>query len=129
MITAIKIPAELSAGDKSSPARHIPAVAICCDARQTAFNEVYAEQKSEYSARKAAAQAFRSAMPPLSGYQSICDFIACVAYGMAIQAIEDALGSKLLYAAQIALGSIRVQPKPPQTLPASTTPTPPPLFP
>jgi hypothetical protein len=54
-------------------------------------------------------------MPPLSGYQSICDFIACVAHGMVIGAIGDTNGARLLHAAQVALTALRNQPKAPQT--------------
>ena len=115
MIHAIQIPADISAGDKSSPARQIAAVALCCDAWESTFQAAYSQDKNEYSARKAAVQAYRNAMPPLYGYQSICDFIACAAHAMVIGAIGDASGSKLLYAAQIALNTLRSQPKAPQT--------------
>jgi hypothetical protein len=127
MIHAIQIPAEYSAGDKSSPARQIPAVALCCEAWETAFQAKYSHGKNEYSARTEAAQAYRNAMPPLFGYQNICDFIACAAQGLVIGAIEDATASKLLYAAQIALGTLRSQPKLPQ--PDPTPLPPPPVFP
>ncbi len=115
MIHAIRIPAEYSAGDKSSPARQIPAVAHCCEAWETAFQASYSHDKNQFNAHDEAAQAYRNAMPPLFGYQNICDFIACAAHGLVIGAIEDATGSKLLYAAQIAFGTLRNQPKPPQT--------------
>ena len=115
MIQAIQIPAEYSAGDKSSPARQIPAVALCCEAWETAFQAKYSQTKSGVYARIEAAQAYRNAMPPLFGYQNICDFIACAAHGLGIGAIEDATGSKLLYAAQVAFGAFRGQPKLPQT--------------
>ena len=115
MIQAIQIPAEFSAGDKSSPARQIPAVSHCCEAWETAFQASYPHDKNPYKASREAAQAYRNAMPPLFGYQNICDFIACAAYGLVIGAIEDATGSKLLYAAQIAFGTLRTQPKSPQT--------------
>jgi hypothetical protein len=106
-----QIHSDYSAGDKSSPARQLPAVAICCDAWEAAFHESYSRDKQEYFARTHANTAYRNSMPPLSGYQSICDFIACVAHGMAIEAIPDANGAKLLYAAQVALTTIRSQPK------------------
>ena len=50
-------------------------------------------------------------MPPLIGYQNICDFIACTGYGMLIGAIKDDSGSKLLYAAQVALATVPAQAK------------------
>jgi hypothetical protein len=66
------------------------------------------------NASKSAGLAYRRAMPPLSGQQSISDFIACVAHGMLIGAIGGNNGTKLLYAAQVALGTIRRQPSPPK---------------
>jgi hypothetical protein len=51
-------------------------------------------------------------MPPLSGYENIRDFIACVAHAMLIGAIQSEQGSKLLYAAQVALCTVRNQPAP-----------------
>jgi hypothetical protein len=114
MIQAIQIPAEYSAGDKSSPARQIPAVAHCCEAWESTYQAKYSHDKNEFTARRDAAQAYRNAMPALFGYQNICDFIACAAYGLGIGVISDATGSKLLYAAQIAFGVLRGQPKPPQ---------------
>ena len=70
-------------------------------------------------------------MPPLSGYQNICDFIACAGYGILLGAIKDENGTKLLYAAQVALATVpresktqtRTEPR------ASSQPTPPPLLP
>jgi hypothetical protein len=44
-------------------------------------------------------------MPSLTGEQNIRDFIACVAHGILLQAIEEKNGGKLLYAAQIAYSS------------------------
>jgi hypothetical protein len=121
MIKAIQIPIEICAGDKSSPARKIAAVALCCDAWDSTFQASYARDKMEHYARKSADKAYRNAMPPLSGYQSICDFIVCVAHGLAIGAIEDTTASRLLYAARVAQSTLRNQPKTqPQTGPAST---------
>jgi hypothetical protein len=54
-------------------------------------------------------------LPPLSGFENIRDFIACVAHAMLIGAIMDNLGTKLLYAAQIALTTVRRQPASPKT--------------
>jgi hypothetical protein len=50
-------------------------------------------------------------MPALSGYQGVCDFIACVAQGqvLGVFAADDA--AKLLFAAQVALSALRAQPK------------------
>jgi len=102
----------MAAGDKSSPARQIPAVANCCDSWEAAFLASYSQDKNEFRARDRANRAYRNAIPPLANYESICDFIACVAHGIVIQAIDEAIGSRLLYAAQISVGALRNPPKP-----------------
>ena len=56
-----------------------------------------------------AGQAYRNALPYLSSPQNIDAFIACVTHGMAIGAIADKLGTKLLYAAQVATTSRKAQ--------------------
>jgi hypothetical protein len=45
-------------------------------------------------------------MPSLSGDRNVCDFIACVSYGILLGAIKPDTGTKLLYAAQVALGAL-----------------------
>ena len=77
-------------------------------------------------------KAFRLAMPPLSGYRNICDFIACAGYGMLMGAIKDESGTKLLYAAQAALATEPREPKihaPTEHAPGTKHPTPPPPLP
>ena len=59
-----------------------------------------------------AGPAYRKAMPPLAGYESIRDFIACTAYGILLGAIPESRGSQLLYAAQVALAALHHEPKP-----------------
>src|SRR5215472_16230615 len=56
-----------------------------------------------------AGQAYRNALPHLSSPQNIDAFIACVTHGMAIGAIADKLGTKLLYATQVATTSRKAQ--------------------
>jgi len=57
------------------------------------------------TAERCAGKAFRLAMPPLSGYRNICDFIACAGYGMIMGAIKNESGTKLLYSARVALAT------------------------
>jgi hypothetical protein len=76
--------------------------------------------------------ALRLAMPPLSGYQNICDFITCAGYGMLLGAIKHKNAGKLLYAAQVALAAVPREPKTQTRTASSQTandPTPPPLSP
>jgi hypothetical protein len=119
MTKAIKPPAAIGETDEHSPACENPAVALCCDAWELAFQEEMDESGDNFDARELAHKAYRNAMPPLSGYQCICDFIACAAHGMLIDAIEEKKGTRLLYAAQVALSTIRSQqkgsPHPPRT--------------
>jgi hypothetical protein len=53
-------------------------------------------------------------MPDLTGYENIRDFIACAAHGMLTGAIDPIEGPKFLYAAQVAVGALRHEPKEPK---------------
>jgi hypothetical protein len=88
------------------------AVARCLSAWAGAYKAERAKHKSNFEASQVAEKAYRDTMPPLSGYENIRDFIACVANAMLIGAIADDKGTKLLYAAQIALTTVRRQPTP-----------------
>jgi hypothetical protein len=82
------------------------AVARCAAAWDNAYRASMLNSKSAYAAGNAAAKAYRQAMPSLCGEENICDFIACAGYGMLLGAIKEENGSKYLYAAQVAFGSI-----------------------
>ena len=99
-----------------------PAVARCLNAWEPVFRAEMKKYKFRPSAAREAGQFYRDAMPPLSGYDNIRDFIACTAHGILIGAIEVADSSKLLYAAQVALSTIRHQPAPKER--ASPDPSP-----
>ena len=58
--------------------------------------------------------AYCKALPPLAGYASTRDFIACVAHGILIEAIPQKRANQLLYAAQVALASLHYEPNPPK---------------
>ena len=88
----------------------------CCAAWKRAY-DAYMEGKdgSELTmvfAAHDAGPAFCKAMPPLVGYENICDFIACAAHGILINAIPEKRANQLLYAAQVALVSLNYEPKP-----------------
>jgi hypothetical protein len=91
-----------------------PAVARCMSAWKCAYNAEFAKCEDEEDASEVAQKAYRDAMPSLSGYENIRDFIACVVNAMLIGAIEDNQGTKLLYGAQVALTTIRRQPAAPK---------------
>jgi hypothetical protein len=54
---------------------------------------------------KRAKNAYREAMPPLTGPANIRDFIACVAHGVLLDVISHEESSKLLYSAQVAISA------------------------
>jgi len=89
-----------------SPCLENPAVALCNEVWLKIHTATLKQTRNVYTAKNCAGKAFRLAMPPLSGYQNICDFIACAAYGMLLGAIKDENGTKLLYAAQVALATV-----------------------
>jgi hypothetical protein len=94
------------------------AMARCREAWQEAFdrymsaNAAKEGDMAETYAAKEAAAAYRAALPPLRGYDSIGDFIACVAYGILIDAVPRERSGQLLYAAQVALSALARNPHP-----------------
>jgi hypothetical protein len=102
----------LDALSKSNPALSNAAVARCCKAWKRVYRAEGAED--EYDAPRKAAEAYRAALPPLTSRENCRDFIACIAQGMLLGAIEEKDGGKLLYAAQIALSAAASQEKLPK---------------
>ncbi len=98
-------PAEPVAKSSSKPQAQNPAVTRCLKAWNRTYKESPKKKNDDYEAEKAANEAFRAAMPNLIGIDNIRDFIACIAYGMLNNIITDEQGTKLLYAAQVALAS------------------------
>ena len=64
--------------------------------------------------------AYRSSMPQPTTREAIQDYIACVLHGIAIEAIDQGTGTRLLYGAQIAIGALPREAKEKRT----HTPTP-----
>jgi hypothetical protein len=102
------IPEPLLAADYTHPALANLAVARCCMAWKEAVEANLAEDghASVYCSR----HVYRQALPPLTGYQNICDFIACVGHGLLLEAFDEKTASKLLYAAQIAMTALNHAP-------------------
>lgn len=92
--------------DLSGPAMENSAVARCCQAYMQTIQTARKAHKDRFSARTCANEAYRNAMPPLSGSENIRDFIACVAHGILINAINSSDGARLLYASQVAQGAL-----------------------
>ena len=107
-----------------------PAIQRCCDARnRILLDNMFSESsgpkpddfrfnlkmlpeliyvaKVGYHARQAANLAYRNAMPDPSTRLGARDFIACVLHGMAVEAIRDDEGARLLAGAKVALASQR----------------------
>jgi hypothetical protein len=89
-----------------------PAIARCREAWLRRFNAGKAKGENSVLAGYYAKAAYREAMPALIDHESIRNFIACAAYGMLIDAIQFQHGSQLLYAAQVALTTLRAQSQP-----------------
>ncbi len=92
--------------DDFTPCLKNPAVALCNEVYLKIHKATRDQTRNLYTAERCAGIAFRLALPPLSGYQNICDFIACVGYGILLGAIKEKNSGKLLYAAQVALAAI-----------------------
>jgi hypothetical protein len=100
--------------EESSPMPSNPAVDQCYGVWQRVYKAEIAKGVYHIIAGQTAGKAYRRALPPLSGQENIRDFIACVAYGMLIEAIDEKTGPKLLYAAQVAHTMLPKQPSQPK---------------
>jgi hypothetical protein len=107
--------------DPSCPASANPAVARCTQAYADAMESALDRGRHQYDVTREAGNAYRQAMPPLSGHENIRDFIACVAHGMLIDAISGPDGARLLYAAQVAHSALN---SPSQSRKPTPTPNP-----
>jgi hypothetical protein len=88
-----------------------PAVARCEEEWTRVYQAQLKKKKSSGDATEEADWAYREAMPAPVGYSNICNFIACVVYGMLMGRFTFEEGPKLLYAAQVALSTIAPQAK------------------
>ena len=88
-----------------------PAIARCCEAWERRYEAEISKDDDYVLAAHYADSSYRDAMPPLTDYENIRDFIACATHGMLIEAILYQHGTQLLYAAQVALSTLRYQPQ------------------
>jgi hypothetical protein len=120
----------LEPGPGLKPSSPKAALRRCCAAWQRAFDAYMATRKGTGIDRMLAAgpagEAYCNAMPMLVGYEGVRDFLACAAHGILIGAIPQDRAGKLLYAAQVALGTFQHAPKTAQ-MPPRTDQTPTPL--
>ena len=124
LVKNISLPA-LQACSKHSRA----AIKRCCAAWQRSFDACLEGKEVNAITRaftiNAAGPAFYKAMPPLAGQENICDYIACAAHGILINAIPEKRANQLLYAAQVVLSSLNRERKSGKS---ACTPTPPSLW-
>jgi hypothetical protein len=113
--------------NENCPAEDNPAVLFCCQCYVRLRDEALQDGKDLYDAKKAGRRAYKNAMPPLHGRENIRDFIACLTHAMLMDYFDGSDATRLLYAAQVALGSIEKPvsrpPGRPRTVSAETIPT------
>ncbi len=99
-----------------------PAVAQCVRAWVLFYCEATMKGASDLSARAKACQAYRLAMPPLTGCRNIRNFIACTTHGMLLGALDGNEATRLLYAAQVAHTARRTKSKTKETVQEPVSP-------
>jgi hypothetical protein len=102
-------PAAPDATDESKGTARNAAVEHCVAEWTRVYRTERAKGEGSVFASTTASVSYRAAMPSLIGSDNIRDFIACVARGVLLGAIDSKDSSKLLYAAQVALSA---QPRP-----------------
>jgi len=88
-----------------------PAIKRCSEAWYQAWKKHEATGINPVSVRLRANEAYRYAMPPLNSAENISDFVACVVHGMMVGSIIDELGTRWLYAAQVAAATFNAKQK------------------
>jgi hypothetical protein len=94
-----------------------PAVNRCIRAWNRAYNAEFADSDDEFEAEKAGLRAYCRLMPPLAGYDNICNFIACVTYATLTEIMRQSDAEHYLEAAKIALTAVRQECKSPDAVP------------
>lgn len=84
-----------------------PAVQQCLAAARAAQAEAETRQQPAYECEQTFKEAYLEALPDLSTYQNVCDFITCVTYAMIIGVMYEKETKSYLYAAQVALSAVR----------------------
>jgi hypothetical protein len=110
-------PAATGQPPTNSPTRNA-AVQRCCAARDLARAECRARNAEKFETQQQGAKAFCNALPDLSGYENIRDFIACISHGLLSGDISTINSPQFLYAAQVAISALRLEPKEKKQTPA-----------
>jgi hypothetical protein len=83
------------------------AIDICMSAWNSAHDErAEDEDSSDWERQKAGNKAYLKAVPSLSGYKNICDFIACINYASMTGVVTHNEAAHYLANAKIALSTI-----------------------
>ena len=93
----------------------IKAINRCMRAWNYAYDKEAAdldEDDPDSDAWKAASEAYLRATPPLSGYENICHFIACINYASMTEIVTHREAQHYLSNAKLALSAVLRQPKP-----------------
>jgi hypothetical protein len=106
MLTTIRKTTDLQEIVEDHPALANPAVARCVTAWINILETPRGRGDSARAMKKKASAAYRAALPELLCYGNILNHIACVSFGIAIDAIEEKMGKALIYTARTALGAI-----------------------
>lgn len=105
------MPDSASAKTVSRASTRHPAVLRCLEAATAAYRDAQASGDNAIGCNLSFDDAYVKAMPDLSGYQNICDFIACITYAMVNDIVWHERAKRYLYAAQVALGALRHSPQ------------------
>lgn len=83
------------------------AVQRCLNAGRAAYAAAQTRHESEYKCEESFKEVYLEALPDLSTYENVCDFITCVTYAMIIGVMYEKETRSYLYAAQVALSAVR----------------------
>ncbi|MBS1803553.1 MAG: hypothetical protein JST28_09300 [Acidobacteria bacterium] len=83
------------------------AVAKCQDEYHHAYNIAKEKGLAQPKALRMASVAYKLAMPRMESLNAIRAAIACIAQGIALEVFDGRDGSQLLYAAQVAMSTLK----------------------
>jgi len=89
------------------------AVTRCIRAFQRAYKKELDdldEDESKFPAEEAGREAYLRALPPLSGFENVRDFVACIAYADLTGIIRQSDAAHFLDSAKVALTLVRYEP-------------------
>jgi cobalamin biosynthesis protein CobT len=95
-------------GDRA-PARN-SAASRCIRAWNRAYHrklDQLGKNTDDYRAQSAGKEAFLRQLPPLAGFKNVRDFVACIAYGEAVDILSHSEVRNFLESAQVALAVLR----------------------